>query len=196
MTTEPAWRLTDGKDGDVYVLADALDGPVPDYQRGGSVTLNLLFFEGGRYDGNRGMTYGDTDADTGADATGGTYGQVSPSAAGRTYGTDGTLSGVGRYEQAREYLDYAGTVRTGTSLDGTPYYRESATASVASHVLAFEPLADVAGVGGYWGVVTGGSDPSADPPAMYELEVETFVLAERDEYESRAAVAAAYEETP
>jgi hypothetical protein len=31
---------------------------------------------------------------------------------------------------------------------------------------------------------------------MYELEIETFVLAERDEYESRSAVAAAYEETP
>jgi hypothetical protein len=196
VTTEPAWRLTDGKDGDVYVLADALDGEVPNYQRGGSVTLNLLFFEGGRYDADRGMTYGDTDAASGAEGTGGTYGQVAPSAAGRTYGTDGTLSGVGRYEQAREYLDYAGTVRTGTSLDGTPYYRESAGTSVASHVLAFEPLADVTGVNGFWGVVTGGNDPSANPPAMYELEVKTFVLAERDEFESRSAVAAAYNETP
>ena len=192
MTTEPAWRLTDGKDGDVYVLADALDGDVPDYQRGGSVTLNLLFFEGGRYDAPRGMVYG---GPASGDA-GGLYGGPTVLDHGGTYGTVGGYSGVGRYEQAREFLDYAGTVRTGTSLDGTPYYRESAGQSVESHVLAFEPVADVPGLNGFWGVVEGGSDPSSDPPAMYELEFEVFVLAERDEFESRSAVASAFEVNP
>lgn len=193
--TEPGWTMTDGKDGQVYILADALSSDMPNYQRGGSVTLNFLFQEGGRYDAERGMTYGNEDVPEDA-GTGGTYGGAPPSAAGGTYGTAGDYTAVGRYEAAREYLDYAGTVRTGTSLDGTPYYRESAGQSVNSHVLAFEPLADIPALNGFWGIVAGGDDPTADPPAMYELEFEVFVLAERSEYESRSAVANAFEVNP
>lgn len=193
MTTEPAWRLTDGKDGQVYILADALSSEMPNYTRGGSVTLNFLFQQGGRYDSARGLTYGDDDATSERESTGATYGGTQ----GAAYGTAGGYTAVGRYEAAREYLDYAGTVRSGTSLDGVPYYRESVSAaSVSSHVLAFEPLADIPALNGFWGVVSGGDDPTADPPAMYELKFEVFVLAERDEYESRSAVAAAFEVNP
>lgn len=197
MATEPAWRLSDGQDAGVNILADAMSQDVPEYRRGGETQFSFLFREGGRYDDDRGMTYGDTDTG-GTSGTGGSYGQGERTAAGAAYGSAGGYTAVSRYERLRKYLDYAGVVRTGTTFDGVPYYRESVpdVAGVDSHVLKIEPVADIPALDGLWGVVIDGNDPTQDPPGMYELDLTVFVLAGADEFDRRSAVAAAFETLP
>lgn len=107
--------------------------------------------------------------------------------------TSVSASYTARYRDARAYIDYANesTVRRGTTSRGVPWYREylPSRADVGSLAVPIEPAADTE-ISGIWGLVVGGEDQSQPSTARRVLDIEVFVLAERDEYADRDALAA------
>lgn len=193
MAQPTAWRVTDGTDGEVQIFPNALIGEVPDVRPGKEITLTYAFIEGRLGVNTAGGQYG---ANTQA-VEGTRYATLDASDAGALYGATTTVPGVESYSRLKRYPT-TGTVAVGTALDGEPYYRETlpSDAEITSRVLQFEPFADLDGITGLWGLVSGYEDVSANVPAFYELELDVYVLAESGDYSARSDVIAEYEATP
>lgn len=97
-----------------------------------------------------------------------------------------------RYRDLRAYLEFANgaPLQFGVTNEGVPWFRERlpARASVDTLVVPIEPGADVIDASGVWGLVVGGADSSEPVADLRQLDVDVFVLAERDEYVDKQAV--------
>lgn len=105
------------------------------------------------------------------------------------------LRSAADFETLRKYVLAANqkTVLTSRRSTGFPYYREDLGAyAVSSLVVGLEPStsngADV------WAVLIGGTDQSNGPRSVYDWELEALVLADKDDYADRTAVANEFEE--
>lgn len=92
-----------------------------------------------------------------------------------------------------QYLDYADAAAYGTGINNQPWFHNQLPASygdVQSLVLAFEPNGDLKdrSVTGLWGIVTGGSDARNATLTNWQIELDVFVLAERDEYATHSDI--------
>jgi hypothetical protein len=97
-----------------------------------------------------------------------------------------------RYRDLRAYLEFANgaPLQYGVTNEGVPWFREHIPerAAVDSLVVPIEPGGDVIDAPGVWGLVVGGADGSEPVANLRQLDVDVFVLAERDEYVDKQAV--------
>ena len=123
--------------------------------------------------------------------------QLDPPSPTRTRGGTVSMSfdfdTVHAYDDIAQYLEYAGSVATGTLKDGTPWYRELHAESNQSLLLGFEPNPDIPTVDGLWGVLLSGEEQSRIPPADLRLTVEVFYLAPFPDHADLTAVRTVYE---
>lgn len=175
MTRNTVWRIETAGTADIF--ADALLDEMPEYRRGESRSFTFSFRTDRYTTSSGGFRYGAAQWGT------------------ATYsGTTATGSGaLARYVTARELLEYAGAVATGTDIDSVPYYREQlpTRATIDSALVGLVPSADLRAtpdVRGVWGVVVGGEDGSREALSSFELTLEVFILAEYDDYNGREAV--------
>lgn len=100
---------------------------------------------------------------------------------------------IERYDQLRDRGMYANSesVITDTAFDGTPWFAESHPYETL--LVDVEPGRDLAHVRGVWGILTGVEDDSEIPEQHARVSVTVFVLADRDEYETRYAVRREFE---
>lgn len=99
----------------------------------------------------------------------------------------------GRYQQVRDRLRYANddAVVTDTTMDGTPWFRESHGHETL--LVKAAPGRDLGTYPGFWGVIVGGGDQTVDPRIVARVEVEVFVLAPLETYDTPADVRAVHE---
>lgn len=100
---------------------------------------------------------------------------------------------VRRYEDLREYGDFAGSMSVERAATGQPHYAERLPndAPVDSLVLDFRPGADVDATPGFWGIVKAVQDDSRFTADVARLTLQVVVLAELGEFASRSDVQAA-----
>lgn len=181
-STDYTWRI-DTVRPDGGIIANGSEGDMPEYTRGESVSLTFTF-------------WGDGDGDIGS--VGGTFGGP----AGMTFGGDGTGGTFGesaladhleRYEAARQYLDFAGAGSVNTSINGVPHFTERLpqSAPVESIVIPVKPGDANTATKGFWGFLKGGDDPTRYAGDVARLQMDFVVLAELDEYDTRADIRAA-----
>ena len=135
------------------IVANSMDGDMPEYVRGKRLTLTFAFWD------ESGIA------------------------------TDH----VTRYEQARQYLDYAGAISVNQSINGVPHYRERlpGSAAVDSLVIKVTSGSSETATPDLWVAITGGDDPSAYVDDIARVEYQTTVLAEGSEFADRDAIEAA-----
>jgi len=114
-----------------------------------------------------------------------------------TFGFPAAPPGPADYRAARELLDYAGAVATGTSMRGVPRYRSQvpARADVTEQLVGLVPSSELQSrfnVRGVWGIVDGGGDTTLPTVTGRAISFEVFVLAEYADYDDRAAVKAEF----
>jgi hypothetical protein len=173
MSPNIAWRIETAMSDDI--LVDALLDEIPEYRRGETRSFTLSFRTERYTYPSGGFRYGNE-------------------VWGNAVYDEGSGSGsLNRYTAARQYLDYAGSVATGTDVDNVPWYREQQPprATVDSPLVALVPspeLRATAEIQGVWGVIVDGADESLPALSSFELTFEVFVLAEYADYADRAAV--------
>jgi hypothetical protein len=175
---DTSWRIRTKANGEI--IADALVESMPQYRRGEQTSMTFLFARGTYGATGDGWTYGGTEGATWGGANGAVFGAA-----------DETNAHIERYRQLREYLDWAGAVAFGRSLDRVPWYREQlpARANVSSEVVALEPSPDLEDrVPGLWALIVGGRDETTLPGADHRITLDVIVLAELDEYADHTAV--------
>lgn len=109
-------------------------------------------------------------------------------------GESGGLPNVAdRYNQIRDRVESTGggSVTTGTSEDGTPYFRENHGDETL--LVRVEPGRDMRDTRGVWAVVVGGEDLSSTPGTWRRYAVDVYVLAQLNEYDTAAAVREVHE---
>lgn len=119
--------------------------------------------------------------------------EITVTAEGGGGGGGGDADGhVRRYEDLRQYGDFAGSMTVDRAANGQPHFTESlpADASVDSLVLDFVPGADVDATSGFWDIVRSVDDETRFAADVGRLTVQVAVLAELYEYASRSDVQA------
>jgi hypothetical protein len=99
------------------------------------------------------------------------------------------------YQQVKEYEKYAGYASTEATLGGT-FFSENpdfSRASIDGIVTSIRPGADVAQAKGVWGVIESIEDNTEIFGAFAQVDIDLFVVAAYDEYDSEAAVRSAFE---
>lgn len=181
LSDDLTWRIdTDRADGGI--IANGVEEDMPEYQRGGDLTLTFLFWDDAGMTGQAGLLFGDPDH-------GGTFGGDH----GGTFGVDDDQgTHMDRYREARQFLDYAGSATVKQAMNGKPHYVERlpADAPVDSLVVAVEPGPGLEATNGFWGVVMGGDDSTRFVRDMAALQIDFKVLAERDDYLTRSDIEA------
>lgn len=173
--TDLVWRIDTERD-DGGVITNGLEGAMPNYTRGQRVTLSFMFWDEAVGTYASGATFGPADGATfGGDA-------------GATFGSIDVANHVERYLAARDYLDYAGAASVNHDIDGQVHFQERipSDAPVDSLVVDVVPGGDYVAGQGFWGVVMGGKDPTTNPLDFCRLDLDIVVLAERDDYATKA----------
>ena len=96
------------------------------------------------------------------------------------------------YETVRDYLEFAGTASTGTTIEGVPYYRELHTGP--SLAMGISPTSTMPATPGFWGLLVGGTEDPRLPPAILRLELEFLYLAPYADHADLADVKSTYEQ--
>lgn len=97
-----------------------------------------------------------------------------------------------RYENVRQYLDYAGAISVEETANYEPAIFENvpSSASKPSVIVDFVPSSGVSGdISGLWGAITGGEDISPSVPSgVRALSLDVVYLGELSDYADRQAV--------
>lgn len=173
------WRIRTKNSG-VIVADYAVDDSIPEYARGESMTMTFKFNDGTfAYSEGVGAKWGRAE-----------WGRFQYASA------DVSRSAVSRYRALRDFGDFADAAAYGMDRDHIPWYREQLPSSAPydSQVVALEPGRDLSVLPGLWALIIGVTDQSSPTLAYHKIELELWVLAERDEYADHAAVEAALAE--
>jgi hypothetical protein len=99
-----------------------------------------------------------------------------------------------RHRRLYDYVEWANdsTITVGRSSSGVSHYRESvpARAPIESFVNPIGFGDDINRVPDYWAAITGGSNETSPGGGLLRLDVETTVLARREEYDTRSEIVA------
>lgn len=104
-----------------------------------------------------------------------------------------------RFDTLADYLEYdtENTLYYGTTDEGEPWFREDVPDfhPVDTYLVEVSHGADIETERNAWVLITGGENVTpSSVGGVRSVELDLFVLAERDEYEERAAVREAFEE--
>ena len=118
---------------------------------------------------------------------------------GDSYGSSyGAGDYIPNYEAVHEYFRVLtdGLFHFGITDEGEPWYREDVPDwhGVDSYLVAVEFGSDIGLFRDSWALVIGGVDGSHSLPAVRQLSVDLFLLADLDDYDDKAAVRDAFEE--
>lgn len=92
-----------------------------------------------------------------------------------------------RYNQLRDRIEYADeTVTVGQTIDGTPWFSE--THDREKLLVKVIPGKDLYQVRGVWGVIVGGTDETDFPHTAASMEIELYVLARLNDYDTAGAL--------
>lgn len=107
------------------------------------------------------------------------------------------LSAKKRYQILKDYLNYAG-YSVADRTEGSVYFNEQADfsrAPIDTLLVSIRPGNGVEEGRGIWGVITGGSDSTEVFGAQARIDLDVFVLAEFDDYDTEQAVRDEFEHT-
>ena len=104
---------------------------------------------------------------------------------------------ISRYRELREYQDYAGSYTPSTSITGEPRFSERLppSASVESLVVDLVPGPDVQETPGLWIIIDKVDDSTRFVQDTARQQIRGRVLGEHSDYQDRAAVKAALEDS-
>ena len=100
------------------------------------------------------------------------------------------------YNRLLDFIRYSGdeVVRRGTTDRGVPWFRERLpdAAPVETLVVAIDVPEDYPERRSHWGIIIGGQDNSVGSADYRRVDLDVFVLADRDEFDDRSDVVAAF----
>ena len=193
---DTTWTITTKSNGDI--TADALTADWPTVTRGSQARLRLWF---DNPDSEGSLIVEDGESVTVSSDT--TVRRVRVEDNGTLTVADGVTLTVdeGGLYSLLQYLDYADAAAYGAdTIDHRPWFREQlptkasqSPTNITSLILAFEPNGELKdrSVTGLWGLVTGGTDARNATLTNWQIELDVFVLAEREEYATHSDIESA-----
>lgn len=114
---------------------------------------------------------------------------------GSSYGGLEHRTASERYQTLKQYLKYAGYSVAERTQRGVYFNEQSGfdRAPIDTLLISVQPHEDIEEIRGIWGVIMGGSDSTEVFGAQARIDLEVFVLAEYDDYDSEQDVRDAFE---